>query len=81
MQGDLFCMERKMMTKPNGTGDTGAVGLWEYEGAYIKRREQDSITALQQLCPADEGSNDFTVADDVGTGSAGADGIVDIRGF
>ena len=47
MQGDLFCMERKMMTKPNGTGDTGAVGLWEYDGAYIKRREQDGITALQ----------------------------------
>lgn len=47
MQGDLFCMERKMMTKPNGTGDTGAVGLWKYEGAYIKRREQDSITAAE----------------------------------
>lgn len=47
MQGDLFCMERKMMTKPKGTGDTGAFGLWEYEGAYIKRREQDGITALQ----------------------------------
>ena len=47
MQGDLFCMDRKMMTKPNGTGIPGAVGLWEYEGAYIKRREQDSITAAE----------------------------------
>lgn len=47
MQGDLFCMERKIVTKPKGTGDTGAFGLWEYEGAYIKRREQDSITAAE----------------------------------
>jgi len=32
-------MERKMMTKPNGTGDTGAVGFGNMRGLYIKRRE------------------------------------------
>ena len=50
MQDDLFCMERKMMTKPNGTGDTGAVGLWEYEGALYQEkriRQYYSITATE----------------------------------
>ena len=67
-----------MVTKTKGTGDTGAFGLWEYEGAFISREENKTV--LQQLSPADEGSNDVTVADDVGTGSAGEEGIVDIRG-
>lgn len=27
-----------MVTKPKGTGDTGAFGLWEYEGALYQEK-------------------------------------------